>query len=84
MSTNNLDPEDDTQELINNQANFLKDSKSNFADADDDKKEEDKGLDDAYLIELLGRLTMIKNELDYNRVTNYIWLVLTIGMAAVI
>jgi hypothetical protein len=27
---------------------------------------------------------MIKNELDYNRVTNYIWLIMTIGMCAVI
>ena len=83
MSARNVEDEDDTQELMK-QSNFLKDSKAQFEEGEDINKEEDQSIDDAYLIELLSRLTMIKNELDYNRVTNYIWLVLAIGMAAVI
>ena len=63
---------------------FVKDkSNTNF---DDETKPDpaNEGLEDAYLIELLGRLTMIKNELDYNRATNYIWVLMTIMMCAVI
>ena len=86
MSSTNVEEQDDTQELVYNQKQFLKDKESNYEDEyeDPENKEDDKSLDDSYLIELLGRLNMIKNELDYNRVTNYIWLVLTTGMVAVI
>ena len=50
-----------------------------------DKEGDDgKSLDDGYVIELIGRLTMVKNEMEYNKITNFIWLVLLVGMVAVI
>ena len=82
MSTNQQEELDDTQELIANQNQMRKDQQASFGE--EGSQVADQSLDDAYLIELLGRLTMIKNELDYNRITNYVWLIATIGMCAVI
>ena len=84
MSSNNVEEQDDTHELIHKEKQFLKDKESNFEDDEPENKEDDKSIDDSYLIELLGRLNMIKNELDYNRATNYIWLFLATGMVIII